>query len=112
MFETTWSNNLQRFILKLMGIVVVLPGWYRYSRGGDCHRLRYLIFPVWEKNTLSVNFVVMYRKTPKYNEFVECIERKKQIRRILLKGIHCIFVVSQSVRPQQKLVISFVAAMT
>ena len=37
---------------------------------------------------------------------------KKQIRRILLKGIHCTFVVSQSVRPQQKLVISFVAAMT
>ena len=80
MFETTWSNNLQRFILKLMGIVVVLPGWYRYSRGGGtkCHRLRYLIFPVWEKNTLSVNFVVMYRKTPRYNEFVECIERKNR----------------------------------
>jgi hypothetical protein len=65
--------------------VVVLPGWYRYSKGGGgggggakCHRLRYLIFPVWEKNTLSVNFVVMYRKNPRYNEFVECIEREKQ----------------------------------
>ena len=36
-----------------MGLVVVLPGWYRYSRGGGgggggtkCHKLRYLIFPV------------------------------------------------------------------
>ena len=33
MFETTGWKNLQPFILKLMGLVVVLPGWYRYSRG-------------------------------------------------------------------------------
>ena len=43
MFETTWSKNLQPFILKLMGLVVVLPGWYRYSRGGGQSVTDYVI---------------------------------------------------------------------
>lgn len=39
------------FILKLVGLVVVLSGWSRYSRGGGGqsvtdHFLPYLIFPV------------------------------------------------------------------
>lgn len=65
MFETTWSKNLQPFILKLMGLVVVLPGWYRYSRGGTkCHRLRYLIFPVWEKKYTFSEFCCNVQKNP------------------------------------------------
>lgn len=73
------------FILKLVGLVVVLSGWSRYSRGGGtkCHRSFLTLFNfscLRKKNTHSVNFIVMYRKKPRYNEFVECIERKNRFR--------------------------------
>ena len=104
------------FILKLVGLVVVLSGWSRYSRGGGtkCHRsfLTLFNFSCLRKKYTFSEFYCNVQKKAQIQWICWMYREEKQIPRILLKSMHCTFVVSQSVRPQQKLIISFVAAMT